>query len=72
MPVSRPTLTGLIPEPAERAIRSLQDAVDGLESQVAALRAASNSAQLDRIAADLRTLTGRVDVLARKVQVLEG
>ncbi len=70
MPVTIPTLTGVIPEPAERAIRALKDAVDSLQTQQQSLAGRGPDAQVLEMAAALRELTDRVNILARQVDGL--
>jgi cell division protein FtsB len=70
MPVQLPTLTGVVPEPAERALRTIAAAVDSLEAQVKRLSQPVADAQTAANAAAIRELTTRVDILTRQVKGL--
>ena len=68
---SLPTLTGKIPEEAERAIRQVAAAVDTMEAKVATLQPGAANPMVARLAADLATLQATVNDLSRRVRILE-
>ena len=67
MPVQIPTLSGVIPEPAKRAIDNLAVAVNQLETQVTDLRQVAPNARVDRLEAEVAILARRVDVLVKQM-----